>query len=116
MTLGDADRQFLRQRRFFVRTWPAVGGGLLALDVGLTLWFWTGPADLFNPWVVSRNLMANQVPQSTLFLMAALFPLVFTLCLLLAAAVVILGFGVMCQERRYLAIINRLLHDSPSNP
>ncbi|MBF2097447.1 MAG: hypothetical protein IGQ88_03585 [Gloeomargaritaceae cyanobacterium C42_A2020_066] len=116
MTLGDTDRQFLRQRRFWVRTWPAVGFGLLTLDAGLILWFWTGQADLFNPWVVSRNLMANPVPQSTVFLMAALFPLVFNLCLLLAAAVVILGFGVMRQERRYLAIIDRLRHDPPANP
>lgn len=109
MTFNEQERSFLERRRRFTRSWPLVGTLLLAAVLTLTAWlFWSNPL-LVNPWAVLTGLKAQSLPESTLSLMAFLLPIATLLCLSTLCILVLLTFVAFSNERRHIAVIDRLI-------
>ena len=108
MDLTEKDRQFLARRRKLVRMWPLVGTILLIGFVGFGAWLlWTKPL-LVNPYVVVARLDSGPLSPSTTSLMASLLPLATLMCLVLSVAVILFAFAAISNEKKYMAIIEKL--------
>jgi len=108
MRLTEAEKAFPARRAKRVRTWPVVGAVLLFTLAVLGAWLFVTRPLLADPFTVLARLDAGSIPPSMLTLMAGLLPVVVLLCLVLAAAIVLLVYAAMVNERRHLAIIRRL--------
>lgn len=108
MDLTEQERRFLARRTRFLNSWRYVGSALLLVLAAFAgALFWFVPL-LANPFAVLARLNGNSIPESSMALSTALLPVVVLICLFLAAAVVLLGFAAFSNERKYLAIIERV--------
>jgi ATP/ADP translocase len=55
-----------------------------------------------------QSLCRNVIPESTLILMAGLLPVVVLTSLILTGAIVLFGFAAFANERKYIALIQRM--------
>ena len=111
-SLSQDDRQFVSIRARFVRFWPVVGCVLLVALLLLTIWLFVSKPLLANPLEVFNLLAENEVSDSELTLMAAILPVVVLLSLGLTLVMVLLIFAAFFHEKKYLAIIEKLLPGS----
>ncbi len=109
MELKEEQRKFIETRSKFVKTWPFVGTGLLAIILGLGTWLFLTKRLLANPFFVLNQLKTNAISLPTLTLMAGLLPVVILLCLFLVVVVIIFAFAAFSNEKKYLAIIKSLV-------
>lgn len=111
MTLLDRDKDFLRKRKFFVRSWRYVGSGLILMVAGVGAWIYLRHPLLANPVYVAAELQRGGIDRKTVELLAVMLPIaiggVFFLCLML----VLLAFLSFSNERKYLEVIAREMGD-----
>lgn len=107
MRFSDEERRFLAKRGRLVKTWPYVGGGLLAMLVASAAWTVRNRPLIANPVAVRERLESGDLADSTVSTMAALLPAVVLLCFSLAVVMVLFAFYSFSNERRYLALIRR---------
>jgi len=111
------DLGFVEKRRPLVRRWGVVGWSLLAVIAAvLGFLFLTSPM-LVDPFEVVAGVSTDSIPTARLQLMAIMLPVVFLGCFLLLVVLVIFQFAAMSNERRLIAIIDRILgdHKGPDN-
>lgn len=108
MILTVQERFFIEKRRRLTRLWPVVSGALLIAILSFVGWlFWVNPL-LVNPWAVIARLQAHSLPESTLSVMAFMLPVAMLLCIAILCILLLLAFLAVSNERRHLAIIDRL--------
>ena len=76
--------------------------------IGFTVWLWISRPLLVNPWEVLSRLKSASIQDSTMTLMAAMLPIVFLACIFLLLALIAICFLAFSNERKHLAIIQRL--------
>jgi hypothetical protein len=106
--LTAEEKGFVAKRAKFVRAWPLVGTILLLLLLGLGVWLVVFNPLLANPFSVMSELNSYSIPESTLILMAGLLPVVVLTSLILTGAIVLFGFAAFANERKYIALIQRM--------
>lgn len=111
MDLNDRNKRFLAKRRRFARSWPLVGTLLLLGISTLLAWLFLRNPLLANPFEVASRLGAETIEQSTLILLAGLLPLMFLACFSILFIMILFGFTVFSNEKKYLKIIDSLLHE-----
>jgi len=108
-SLGQAQQDFLRQRRLMRRNWPVIAPllvGALLIFMGVLLL--TAPL-LLNPFAVLTQLREGTLNLATLQTMAMMLPLVLLLFCLALLALIGLAHAGFRRERRYLELTDRLL-------
>ena len=110
--VDEKDLAFIKKRSFFARWWNVVGSVMLAVLVGMALWFFVTVPNFINPLYVIEQLKSGTLQQSTLVIMAAMLPIVVLGLILVCCAVIGFGFAVFANERRYLAIIERMRQET----
>lgn len=108
MKLTEQETAFVKQRIRLVRSWPVVGSICGVLVIGFTVWLWISRPLLVNPWEVLSRLKSASIQDSTMTLMAAMLPIVFLACIFLLLALIAICFLAFSNERKHLAIIQRL--------
>jgi hypothetical protein len=107
--LNDKDQQFLKQRRWRIKSWPTVGTFMLVVLALFAFWlFWRTPL-LVNPVEVASRIEAGTLTGSMTTLMAAILPNVVCCCFLLLLTILLFAFSTFSHERRYMRIIDQLL-------
>jgi len=108
MALSEDEARFLKRRRWFVKSWKVVAV-LVVVGLGAVLVYLSISApQLVNPMHVARQLEAKAVERLDLEVQAVLLPVAILGWFAIVAAVIVLGFGVIANERKHLAIIDRL--------
>ncbi len=113
--LTEKDQEFLARRSKFIRTWPFVGGTLVCLLMGLGIWLFLFRPLLANPFFVLSGLKSQSIVASNLSLMAGLLPVVVLMCLVLTLIILIFAFVAFANEKRHMAVIQRLVCASSDN-
>ncbi len=104
----EKDQRFLTRRVTFVRAWPVVGNVLMSVLVGLTGYLiWNAPI-LSNPVLVMDCITSNTIPESNTALSILCLPILVLLCMLLTLAIEPFTFVAIDDERKYLAIIEKM--------
>ena len=106
--IDEKDLEFIEKRSFFARWWTVVGIVMLAVLVGMALWFFVTVPNFINPLHVIEQLKSETLPQSSLVVMAGMLPIVVLGLFLVLCTVVGFGFVVFANERRYLTIIEEM--------
>lgn len=106
--MDERDRAFLQRRRKLAKSWNLVGMLLLLVLIGVGATIFMRVPLLANPMYVAGHVKAGTLETSTMELSAVLLPIVFLLCLGVVAVVVLFAYAMFSNERRYLAIIERL--------
>ena len=109
MDLTEKEKDFVAKRAKLIQAWPLVGSLLLCLLIGLGLWLYFCRPLLANPMLVISKLESDAIPVSMLTLMAGLLPLCVLMCLLLTVVMVLFGFTLFANERKYHRMIQRLV-------
>lgn len=108
MNMTPKELAFLNRRRQLLRIWRITGPMLLlVLAVGAVLMFLNYPL-MFNPYEAIDRFEAGTLDVSTLQLMALLLPVAMLMLFVMLLVVVLLAFAVMGNDKKYLAIIERL--------
>jgi hypothetical protein len=108
MQLDKQEQAFLARRARLIGAWPYAGGFLLTTLIGFAAFlFWRVPT-LANPHAVLSRLETNSIPESTMMISAVLLPIVFLVCVILAASIVLFTFAQLSNERKYLKIIQNM--------
>jgi hypothetical protein len=110
--LTEKDQEFLARRSKFIRAWPVVGGMLICLLIGFSIWLFLFRPLLANPFFVFSELKSQSIVPSNLSLMAGLLPVVVLMCLVLTLIVLIFAFVAFATEKRHSAVIQRLVRAS----
>lgn len=106
MTQLHARQQaFLHHRRKLIRTWPVIGGGLLAALLMFSGWLYVRSPLLIDPTEIVRRLQGDGIDPSTLMALASLVPLLLLGCIILLVLLVAFTFAKFRTERKYLAIL-----------
>jgi hypothetical protein len=106
--ISERDEKFIRRRRKLVRYWRFVGPLLWIMILGFAAWTYVRSRLLIDPFAMLARLEAGDLPESTLVIMAALTPVFFTGLLVLFTALILVMYGAISGEKRYLAIIDGL--------
>ncbi len=113
-SLTEQQKAFLKKRIKMVRAWPIIGSAIILLEAGLAAWLlWKHPL-LINPQAVLSKLRDGSLPDSTCSLMAAFLPFVVILSLGLLAMLTLFAFVALANERKHIAIIQKLNPDNPA--
>jgi hypothetical protein len=105
MMLSDDDRAFIARRSRFVRTWPLAGGFLVIALGALVVWLWITRPLMTNPFALARALEAGALPESTLYLLTAMLPVMTLACFGVVGALLVFAFVTFARESRYLRIV-----------
>lgn len=101
-------QRFIMRRRQLLRTWRVIGPVLLLLlIIAGVIMFFNYPL-MFNPYESIERLEAGTLEDSTVQLMALLLPIAMLMVFFMLVVVVLLSFAVMANDKKYLAIIERL--------
>lgn len=107
--LTEKEQEFLAKRAKFIKAWPVVGGMLLCLLMGLGIWLFMFRPLLANPFFVLSELKNQSIVASNLSLMASLLPIAVLMCLALTLIILLFAFVAFANERRHIAVIQRLV-------
>lgn len=99
---------FVEKRRNLVRLWRWTGLGLLLLVLGFTIYLAIRTPLLINPFETISRLESGTLPESTLVIMAAMLPVMFSAALILLLALVAVMYAAIGNEKKYLAMIDGL--------
>jgi hypothetical protein len=114
MELTRAQEDFLLKRKKLVQSWPFVGTFLLLFLLFIAGWMYFHNPLLVNPFAVAAEVDAASLDPSTLILMAILLPVGILVAFFVLTVLVLLGFGVIFNEKKYQQIIDVLKESSPS--
>ncbi len=117
MQLTPGESRFITRRSSMGKYWPIAGWILVVMLLGLASWLWYQVPLFVNPWEVVHALEAGIIPDSSLYLMAIMLPVVVLAILVFTASGILLAWRVFANERQLLEIIKRLQAggDSPSS-
>jgi len=110
MNLNEQYKNFLVKRRRFAKSWPLVGILLLLGIFAFLIWLFLRNPLLVNPFEVASRLEAGTIEKSTLVLMAGMLPIMFLACFFILLVMVLFAFAVFSNEKKYIKIIDLLLH------
>ncbi|MGD8808624.1 MAG: hypothetical protein PVG24_03410 [Gammaproteobacteria bacterium] len=108
MKIAVTDRDFVDKRKIYVRTGPIVLGVCLVVIAAFGLWAWLYQPLLANPFEVARQINDGRLDDTTIVLMAVMFPIAMLVGIGLTAAVVALCWAGLAKEKRYMRIIDSL--------
>lgn len=109
--ISEDDKKFLKTRRRFASLWNLAALFLFAL-IGITaVWMYGRNRHLIDPFYMIKQLQTETISKPTIELMAVMMPLATLACIMIVIMVVILGFGIFANERRYMRIIDSLISD-----
>jgi len=107
--LTKPESSFIQKRKKLLKLWPITASILLLGIAFLTAWlFWNTPL-LINPYAAIEQLNTQSIPDSTTSLMVAMLPIVMLMCLFLTVVLILFMFVAFSNEKRHMAIIERLL-------
>ena len=107
--LTKQQQEFLTRRGKLQRAWRITGPVVLVgLVVAGVILFFNYPL-MFNPYESVTRLDAGTLEDTTVQLMALLLPIAILMVFVMLVVVVLLVFAVIDNDRKYLAIIQRLL-------
>lgn len=108
MNLAEHELRFLATRQQLARAWPWVGAAMLGTIIVCAAWLYLRVPLLVNPFAVAAQLRDGSLSAATVTLMAGLLPLAVLACLILALALLAFGYAAFANEKRYLAIVQRV--------
>ena len=106
--LTNAQQAFLEKRRKVLSLWRYAGAFMLIIIFAFAAYLYVRVPMFINPFEAIERLQADSLPQPTLEIMAALFPLLFGGLLLLLVSLVLIIYAAVANEKRYLAIVDGL--------
>jgi hypothetical protein len=104
--LKESDARFLKKRLYFIKLWNRVAMFLLGLIIFLLVSLYAKSRELVDPLYVMEKLKAGNISGEILEIMAVMLPVVVLACMGIVTIVVIMGFAVFFNERRYMEIIS----------
>lgn len=107
--LKERDARFLKKRLYFIRLWNKAAIFLLGLITFLLVALHAKSRVLVDPLYVMDSLESGGISPGTLEVMAVMLPVVVLACIGIVTIVVIMGFAVFLNERRYMEIISSLV-------
>ena len=107
--VSEAEAAFLSRRKGFVQWWPTVSLGLLLLLSGLFVGLFLKASLLVRPAQIWTRLQSGTLESSTLALLAGMLPVVLLGWLATLAVVILFASAARSNDRKYIAIIERLL-------
>lgn len=106
--LTAVEERWLDRRRRLVRLWPWVGSGMVVMIVGFWGYLLLRRPLLANPFHLMHELQHHAVSEATLVVLAAIGSLMVLATGLLLLVIVALAFAAMANERRLIAMVDRL--------
>lgn len=106
--LSESESKFIDRRSHLIRIWPYVGAASLVVIAFLTGYLLLVNPLLINPFYVMAQIETNSIPESTLLLMAGIAPIVVALLLLVMMVMTLYVFAALSNERKLIAVVNRL--------
>ncbi|MGD2064516.1 MAG: hypothetical protein PVF51_13160 [Nitrospirota bacterium] len=106
--LSAADERFLERRRTLVRWWPVVGAGMVLAILGFWGYLFLRRPLLANPFHLMHELERHALSEETLVVLAVVGSLMVLATGLILLVVVAFVFAAMANERRLIAMVDRL--------
>lgn len=106
--LSETEAKLIERRSRLIRIWPYAGTASLAGVVIMAGYLIVANPLLINPFYVIAQIEADSIPQSTLLLLAVIAPLAVLLSLLILVVMIAYVFAAMGNEKRLIAIVDRL--------
>lgn len=106
--ISEADLRFLSRRRRSVRSWKAAAAGMLTVLAAVVVWLALRTPTLINPLAVADRLGAGGLDHGALAAAALLLPFAVLGCFGMVVVIILFGFAVIANERRYLRILDAL--------
>jgi hypothetical protein len=116
MELSNEEMYFLAKRARLVKAWRYVGTVLLVGVIGISAWLFRFRPLLADPFTVLARLNNDSIPASTMALSAALLPIMFLICMVLALAILLFTFAAFANEKKYLSVIRKMAGISAATP
>lgn len=107
MPFTHEELSFIKQRTRLNKLWPCAGITMILILAGLTLWLWFTVPELINPWYVFVSIEADSLSEATLYMLAAMTPVVVLVLIITTGAGVALALAAFSNERRLLMLIQR---------
>ncbi|WP_029407435.1 hypothetical protein [Thiomicrorhabdus sp. Milos-T2] len=104
----ENDHKFLNKRTRLISLWNPVAIAMLVIIFALLAWLVIKTPYLVNPLFVAEAINQNAISQSTLSMSVMMLPVVVLFLFLVVTIFVLYGFVMISNEKRYLAIIDRL--------
>ncbi|MGZ8163634.1 MAG: hypothetical protein ACXW0H_03775 [Methylobacter sp.] len=109
--LKKQDYDYLAKRRRFAALWPMAAWSMLAVLAGFSSWLFIQSPYLVNPVYVFQQLKSGAIDTAIMEIAALLLPAVTLTLLAVVSIIIVFGFSVFANEKRYLAIIDALIKD-----
>ncbi|CCE22746.1 hypothetical protein [Methylotuvimicrobium alcaliphilum] len=109
--LTPQKRDFIEKRRRLTRYWPIGAGLLLASLAALSVWLWNFSPYLANPYCVIERLESGKIDAGMMAMSTLLLPMMTLTVIVLLGLAVVMGFASFANEKKYQAIINKLIND-----
>ncbi|WP_404356996.1 hypothetical protein [Methylotuvimicrobium sp. KM1] len=109
--LTPQERDFIEKRRRLTRYWPIGAGLLLASLAALSIWLWNYSPYLANPYYVIDRLESGKTDAGMMEMSAVLLPRMTLTVIVLLGLAVVMGFASFANEKKYQAIISKLMND-----
>lgn len=106
--LTAVEERWLDRRRRFVALWPVVGSGMVVMVVGFWGYLFLRRPLLANPVHLMHELQRHAVSEATLVVLAAIGSLMVLATGVLLLVIVAFAFAAMANERRLIAMLDRL--------
>jgi len=104
----EHDKKFLNKRTRLISLWNPVAITMLIILFALFVWLVIKTPYLINPIFVIETIKENTINQSTLSLSLLMLPIVVLIVFFIMLILILYGFVIMRNEKRYLTIIHSL--------
>ncbi|MBN1473016.1 MAG: hypothetical protein JW914_00230 [Syntrophaceae bacterium] len=108
MDLTEKDRKFISKRVRLVKVLPIVIIIYLCLLIGWYVWECISEPLIYNPFAVLSALKNNTIPETSLIIMAGLYPLFLVISMFLLIFIMVFALMAISSEKKYIEIIQRL--------
>lgn len=108
MPLSEKDQKFIDKRKKLTKYFPICGWGYLAILGGYLSWAFLKTPILLNPYIVQQRILTKQIEESSLVLMASMFPIAFSTVFFILIVLVVFMFVWNSHENKYLKIIEQM--------
>lgn len=110
--LDEKDAEFLRKRKRFASSWNFVGSVMLLVLLAMLCWLFVRTPSLVNPYHAARLLSEGAGDRAVTGIMAGMLPIALLALFGVTGTVILYGFAVFANERRYHRIIDGLMKDA----
>ncbi len=110
--IDENDYRFLTSRKRFLALWNYVAVMLFVTLGSVLLWMYLQSPWLADPVYIAQALQENRIDLSVIQMSALILPIVIWFLFAVVAIFIGYGFMIISNEKRYLAIIEKLLNKS----